>query len=295
VARRESVTAGRQALNADRGCKRYGNRSGYWDHRGVGQGGLVGATGLGLVTGAVGMTSPSCAVLLVAGEGKRLRPLTLDRPKCMVRVHDQTIIENAMHALADAGCRRVRVVTGYLSHVVEEALGRQLRGMDVAYIVNTQYAASNSMYSLYLGLAGVAEPTWVIEGDVYFEPSVVAQRPCSGIEWLVDSAQRKVDGCYLAVGGGGGVQSVDIVREVSLLLPNQSKSVGMLRLCAGSVTAVRRWLEEAVAAGRQTEYYDTVLADHLQDCEVRALDIVGRRWCEVDTPADLDACRQVFA
>lgn len=53
------------------------------------------------------------AVILVAGEGKRLRPFTLSNPKCFARVNGKRILDNAQKAFARHGCQMVRIVTGH--------------------------------------------------------------------------------------------------------------------------------------------------------------------------------------
>src|SRR5690606_20421785 len=72
------------------------------------------------------------------------------------------------------------------------------------------------------------------------------------------------------------------------------KSMGLVTLSAGCGRAVAESLQKAVASGRDQLYYDQILAEHLEEYDVRVVDGGSSRWAEIDTPEDLVAARELF-
>ena len=91
------------------------------------------------------------AVLLAAGQATRLRPLTDDRPKCLLEVGGETILTRAVRILADSGCDRFTVVDGYRGDMIRSALGARFPRLEVRYVRNHDFAVTNNAWSL-LGL-----------------------------------------------------------------------------------------------------------------------------------------------
>lgn len=235
------------------------------------------------------------AVILVAGEGKRLRPFTDTNPKCFAAVHGRTILENSLEALAANGCERVRIVVGHLGQKIEAAITTKHRGMDIQFIHNEAYQSTNSMFSLALGLRGLAHPSWVLEGDVFFDKTILDLQAPGDLCWFVDSTSRQMDGAYVEMDPSGRALSLNIVRDLSLLQPNQHKSIGILQLSVHGMDKLLEWLEDGIRAGKENVYYDLILADHMNDLPIRVVDIKGAKWFEIDSQADLIAAEKVFS
>lgn len=85
------------------------------------------------------------AIILAAGQGRRLLPYTQDRPKCLLDVGGKTILERQVEALRSCHVDHITVVTGYLGSKVRDVLGTQAR-----YTANTDFETTSSMYSLWL-------------------------------------------------------------------------------------------------------------------------------------------------
>ena len=235
------------------------------------------------------------AVILAAGGGTRLRPFTDSRPKCLAEVGGRPILLNALQSLADSGVETVRVVVGHFGNVVRVTVGTRFEGMRVEYVENEIFARTNSMYSLMLGLDGVAEATWVVEGDVFFDPRLLKVPTPGDISWLLDSARRDLDGAYITYDADGRAMSLDIVRNLELLQSKQAKSTGMLHLSAAGVEKVRRWLDAGIQAGKENLYYDLILGPEFPTSVVHAVDVNGAPWFEIDTPEDLRKATALFA
>jgi choline kinase len=234
------------------------------------------------------------AIILAAGAGTRLLPFTLDQPKCFARIGRLMIIEHQLRALADVGCRHATIVTGHLADRIEPAISNRYGHLSVSYVYNDRYATTNSMYSLALGLEGLDESTWVLEGDVCLE-AVTLRKSEAPVSWLVDASLRQADGSHLECDDNGVARTVSILRNGQISAPTQMKSVGALHLTAEGAGLVARWLSDGIQAGRHNDYYDLILADHLDEGAIRGIDVAPAPWFEVDTAADLEEARRRFA
>jgi choline kinase len=241
------------------------------------------------------MESIKNAVILVAGEGKRLRPFTEDNPKCFASVLDRTILENALQAFARAGCQETTIVIGHMAEKVKATITNQYAGMDIRYIHNPDYATTNSMYSLSMGLDSLSDATWVLEGDVFLDADILGLPAKPDISWFVDSSCRHLDGAYVEEVEGGRACSLNIIRDLTLLKKNQYKSIGLLKLSREGREMLSGWLHDGIQAGRQNQYYDLILGDHMGDAQVTVVDVAGHKWFEIDTNEDLENAKALFA
>jgi choline kinase len=179
--------------------------------------------------------------------------------------------------------------------MVREIITDRFDGMAVRYVENPDYATSNSMLSLALGLEGVNRPTWVLEGDVIFDPAILALSAKAPISWFADSSTHHLDGAYIECGPDNLAVSLDIVRDMSALRAGQLKSMGILHLSQAGVKNVRQWLARGVRDGRQNDYYDLILRDHLGSNLVQVVDVAGHRWFEIDSNEDLNCASALFS
>lgn len=102
------------------------------------------------------------AIILAAGLGSRLRPLTDDRPKCLVSVLGTPMVEQQIRFLHEVGIKDITLVTGYRADRLDYLKERY--GVELVH--NDQYDVYNNIYSLYLVRERFGD-TFVLEGDVY--------------------------------------------------------------------------------------------------------------------------------
>ena len=108
------------------------------------------------------------AIILVAGMGTRLRPLTDTNHKCLTEVNGVPILLNALKVLNNNKFSRVILVVGYLREQIKEVIGDAYQNMKIEYAVNSIYSKTNTSYSLELGLEKITgeNEVYIFEGDV---------------------------------------------------------------------------------------------------------------------------------
>ena len=108
------------------------------------------------------------AILLAAGIGSRLRPLTLETPKPLIKINDESMIERQIKFLKEVGINEIIVVTGYLKekfNFLKEKYG-------VTIIHNNKYDKYNNIYTMYL-VKDYLKNSYVIEGDIYLNKNIL--------------------------------------------------------------------------------------------------------------------------
>lgn len=115
------------------------------------------------------------AIILAAGTASRLRPLTADTPKCLLKVGERTLLQRSLDALIAAGIREFVIVTGYLHEKIETFV-KQTYGesIDVCFIHNNVYESTNNIYSLWLARREAeGEEILLLDSDLLYDPEIV--------------------------------------------------------------------------------------------------------------------------
>lgn len=112
------------------------------------------------------------AIILAAGMGTRLRPLTDKKPKPLVEVNGISLIESQLKKLTNAGIDDITIVTGYkaeqFSHLQDK--------YPVSFIFNDKYSIYNNWYSLFLAKENLGD-TFIMDGDVFVNSDIFCVKP----------------------------------------------------------------------------------------------------------------------
>lgn len=113
------------------------------------------------------------ALLLAAGMGNRLQPLTNDMPKCLTRINGMPILEQLVDCLHQYDFKRLIVVVGYFEQSIRDFLDEIAGDLTIEYIVSSEYKTTNNIDSLWLARDIIKEPFLLIESDLIFDPSLL--------------------------------------------------------------------------------------------------------------------------
>ena len=236
------------------------------------------------------------AIILAAGQGRRLLPLTADRPKCLLEVAGKSLLEWQVDCLLDAGIAEVMVVTGFRAEAVDAVVTRRYSGRGVAALFNPFFEVADNLASCWLARGAMSSDFILLNGDTLFEPAVLdrlLRSPPAPITLTVDRKDVYDDDDMKVQ--LDGMQ----VRHVSKTLPHdqiQAESIGMLCFRGEGPELFRGALESAIRHPTSLRLWYLSMIDALagRDC-VQACAITGLRWAEIDFPADLDRAGALFA
>lgn len=234
------------------------------------------------------------AVILVAGIGSRLRPITDTRPKALAPVGDETILGRAVRLLLDFGISRLVLATGYR----EDAVRASVAGLpcEVVFCPNPRFDSTQNSVSLALCReAVVGRSFFKLDGDVVFDPEVLTRiaAPSAELSVGVDS-RRKLDAeAMKVVVEGSSIRRFG--KDVSLS-ESYGESIGIERISASASGKLFDALDERIAAGVTNLYYEDVYSQMISRGEMVAevAEVSGLRWTEVDTFEDLETARRMF-
>ena len=240
-------------------------------------------------------TNITTALLLAAGSGTRLQPLTLDAPKCLTEVGGIPILERLVEHLRVQGFTRLIVVIGHLGNRIQEFLNQHSADMQVDYVVNPDYRTTNNIYSLWLARQQIREPFLLVESDLVFET------------WMLKDMLRpdRMAISRILPWMNGTMVELGLEQHVSAFRmgnnrhndSRQYKTVNLYSLSLNSWCKIEDRLGRYVEQGRLGEYYETVFAELVADGSLNFDAVVfdAGRWYEIDTQRDLHAAENLFA
>lgn len=117
------------------------------------------------------------AIILAAGMASRLRPLTLNTPKCLLKVGERCLLQRSMDALISNGIREFVIVTGYLHEQIEDFVKEQYsQNVSVKFIHNDVYDSTNNIYSLWLARPEAEnQEILLLDSDLLYDPQIVSR------------------------------------------------------------------------------------------------------------------------
>ena len=213
------------------------------------------------------------AIILAAGMGTRLRPLTNDRPKCLVAVNGVPMVERQIQFLKEKGIDDITLISGYKAESLAYLKDRY--GVDIVF--NDRYDTCNNINSLYI-VKERFHDAYVLEGDVYMDKNVLlsevsqstyfARKKKYENEWglEVDNSNRLVK---INIGAGEGF----LMSGISYWKKEDCQKI-------------ISHMEEVYATKDYTNlYWDNMVLDIYPELDIHVREIEG--IYEIDTPEEL--------
>lgn len=234
------------------------------------------------------------AIILAAGRGSRLSPLTDTTPKPLVRVNGVPIIENTLDILSAHAIDRYVVVVGYMADTVQKALGDSWKGVPIVYVRNDAWDKTNNISSLWLTRHLWDRDTLLLECDVYFEKSLMDDflaKPFRNAA-LVDKFQPHMDGTVVEIGPGNTITRMIPGKDQhkNFDFSDTYKTVNIYSFTRDYLqNCFLPTLELYIRMRGQQEYYELVMGALLfmGNQELTAHVCAPHRWFEIDDFTDL--------
>lgn len=231
------------------------------------------------------------ALILAAGIGSRLAPLTDNLPKSMIRVNDKAILENQIEILQKNGINDITIITGYKGSIIEEFVNQKYSNIRI--INNSDYLTTNNMYSAFLAKEALdGQGFLMMNADVFFDYSVINS--------LIN--YEKKDAIVVDIGNYIEESMKVVVKDHRIT--DISKGIAQEHAFGVSIDVYKFSAEASKAFFAKCKEYiidkkelnqwtEVALNDILSEIHFSACPLDGR-WMEIDNLNDLECARSMF-
>jgi choline kinase len=232
-------------------------------------------------------------IILAAGRGSRLNGTAGDAPKCLVEAGGTTLLERQIDVLERAGIEDVAVVVGCQADRVRQACGHR-----VAYVENSRYAQTNSLYSLWMARPLLYEGFVVLNCDVLFHPVLLDDLLSARHENALLLAYREAnqppfgdEEMKVRVRHGRVVEMSKAMDPAAA----DGENLGIVKFGPEGAAALVGIMDGLIAAGGTRDWAPRAFDAFAQTHPLHAIGTRGFPWIEIDFPADYQrAVREVL-
>lgn len=232
------------------------------------------------------------AVILAAGLGSRLRPITNEVPKCMVSVNGIRIIDKQIDNLVKYGVKDIYVVSGYKHEVLDAHLKEHYPFVQI--VANPRYDQTNNMYSLFLTSDYVKDQEFMLmNSDVYFDASIIqgmlektdcSKIACDRSQFLEESMKITVD-------------DKNVINHISKKITEDEHyavSIDVYRISSADSKELFAEIEDTITNRKDENSWTEVALDKIFHKTNFTPYIIDGRWFEIDNHEDLAYAEKLF-
>lgn len=238
------------------------------------------------------------AIILAAGQGKRMLSSTKDLPKCLVPLNGSTVLERLIRQLLKFDITDISVVVGYHASLVISHI-RENIGHEILFIENCGYQDDVNILSLSLAVKRNIAPCYVFEADCVFDDKC--------FELLLDPAyeDRSVwfscgdfmegqHGGILKGDENGRIVDIKIVDAYRAEYYEYKKMIGVMKIGPGEIDLYAKYLLEACQANTR-QYYHMPWIEHIDELESYLCDMGHLKLASFNTVEDYSMIKEMFA
>ncbi len=230
------------------------------------------------------------AVILAAGVGSRLRPLTDNVPKCMIEVNGIKIIDRQIKNLVLNGIMDIVIITGYQSRILESYVKQKYSS--VKCIENARYSETNNMYSLFLAYDYLKDDDFMIlNADVYFDSGIIGgmiNHPfsnsiaCDTNVYIEESMKVTMS------------ESIQHISKQISKSEYYAVSIDIYKISSESAKSLFKVMTEFICEQKNENLWTEVALDKIFKIEKFMPYLIKGRWLEIDNHADLEQAQILF-
>ena len=236
------------------------------------------------------------AIILAAGIASRLRPLTDNTPKCLLKIGERCLLQRTFDALIENGIKEFVIVTGYLKEQIEEFLQKNYAGVNITFIHNDVYDSTNNIYSLWLTRpVADGEDVLLLDSDILFSPQIVTR--------LLASPQKDILALNNHPLGEEEIKVIvdeqGMVKEISKVcsIPDAiGESIGIERMSGSYTTALFKELQTMIEGEKVDNVFYEKAFERLipQGHTFAVMDVTDLFSVELDTVEDFMQAKQLI-
>jgi len=238
------------------------------------------------------------AIILAAGVGSRIRPLTDNRPKCLLKVDGKTILEMMISHLQGCGINEVVFVLGYLQEQIKGFVKTNFPDLKAHFVTNVRYAETNTGFSLMLTREYIKESNFIkFDADVVFDKEILKKLiECEYVNCLCIDKNINLDAEEIKV----IIEDENrVIKASKTVNPKDAvgESIGIEKISSETAKLLFAELEKMMEDEKNhQEYYESAYERLIEkSVPFYALDISGLKWTEIDTKEDFIIAERIFS
>lgn len=227
------------------------------------------------------------AVILAAGVGKRLWPVTQHRPKCLIEIGGQSLLYRYLESLSSLGIQRADIVVGYKQEMIRAAVEAKSFGLRVNFLVNEQFHRG-SISSLWIARTALDTDVVIMDADVLFHREILrrlVESPYPNALLMDDSVKQTGEECMVVAEGG---RVIALTKKMPARYDLAGEGVGFLKVRHADTPHVVASLRTFVDREAWQMEYEDALIDFFREVKVGYEVIGGLPWTEIDFPEDVE-------
>lgn len=236
------------------------------------------------------------AIILAAGQGRRLMPLTANLAKCCLPLHGMSILEWQLSQIAQCDVDEVIVITGF-AHERVDKIAANSRNIKVHTLHNPLYAHTDNLGTCWEARTEMTEPFILMNGDTLFEAAILQRLMANQSQFPITLATDSKPAFDLddmkIITQGERLLKVSKQLDISLV---SGESIGLMKFNQQGADAFRQQLEMMMEQDNALKLWYLSAIDQLASQGLAGIcSINGLSWCEVDDAGDYAAATKVVA
>ena len=240
-------------------------------------------------------------LILAAGKGSRLNPITNDRPKAMVEINGIPLIIRTIECLIANNIQQIGIVLGYMGGYIRDYIGSTWKNASITYIENPEYETTNNMVSFYAAKEYMDEDIVLCECDVIVDEDTMKKVVSSAGECTILVSPfnpQTMDGTVIEVNDN---------KAVSLILgkwQNKNTDYSMMKKTVNIYRFEKNFLQYKLlpqirtflTAYDKNNYYEVALGSliYYRMSDIRVVEISEDKWFEIDNVEDLNRATKIL-
>jgi choline kinase len=236
------------------------------------------------------------AVILAAGIASRLRPLTENTPKCLLKVGPKSILELTIENLVANKISEIVIVTGYLEHQIRNFINARFPELNIIFCYNQLYDSTNNIYSLWLARTALHNDDMLLmDSDIVFNKKIIAKLRGSAYKNCLALKRHNVSDEEIKVRTDNNGRILEISKEVQ---PSEAagESIGIEIFSRDLLPELFSIIEYKITIEKKVnQFYEVAFQELINNnYEIYTVDISEYFCMEIDTVEDLIVAGELY-
>ncbi len=231
------------------------------------------------------------AIILAAGIASRLRPLTDNTPKCLLKVGEKSILERTIDNIAKNGIKDIVVVTGYLKEMIEDFLVANYPELNFTFFFNDKYDSTNNVYSLWIAKdVLLGHDMLLMDSDIVFDSRILGQllnsehENCLSVNSSIELDEEEVK---ITLNNDGSIKEINKEIDPQIAV---GESIGIQKFGKKLVWRLFTILDRRILDKNDVNiFYEAIFEEAINNgAKIYPVDVENYKCMEIDTAEDFD-------